>query len=161
MQDVASAQNETGIFFGEKRYTDAEDYYRKALKLREILASRFPSVATHPVNLGGSYCNLGHVHSIGKLDAAAAIPWYDKSIETLRKWSDQNAIPQARLFMFNALQGRAEAYFKLGNWEKSIADFRSASLLQPNNQSIKKRLDAAIKASQAPAETPDDSAPKL
>jgi thiol-disulfide isomerase/thioredoxin len=58
--------------------------------------------------------------------------------------------------LFNAYQGRAEAYFNLDRWKEAAADFREALKLQPNNTAAKKRLEDATRELERRALNGDD-----
>jgi tetratricopeptide (TPR) repeat protein len=116
------ALNELGIFyFHLDRYDETQPLYEKALKLREKLAAQNKNDAVYAVDLGGSYCNLGHLFQIGRKDTEEALKWYEKSVQTLQPLAAKN--PTAKRYLFNAYQGRAESLFKLSRYAEAARDF--------------------------------------
>ena len=139
------ALNEFGIFlFDHQRHDEAQPLYDKAIKLREKLAANNKSEPVYSVDLGGSYCNMGHLHFIGKDDPEAALPWYDKSIQTLQPLAPNGSLQAARRYLFNAYQGRAESNLQLSYFLDAGRDFDAALALGPNPAATEMRAHRAL-----------------
>src|SRR5947209_578658 len=72
--------NELGIMLFEgPRPATAEEPYAHALAIREKLATDFPQNLSYRLDVGGSYCNMGHLLAIAGQAPAEALPFYGKS----------------------------------------------------------------------------------
>jgi tetratricopeptide (TPR) repeat protein len=98
-------------------------YYRKVIEMEEKLAAAKPLSHFHAFNLGGVYCNTGHLtRTMG--DALGSLAWYAKSIDSLHQALRQN--PQhasARVFLRNAHAGRARSLLVLERYPEAMADW--------------------------------------
>jgi tetratricopeptide (TPR) repeat protein len=80
-----------------------------ARAILERLVARYPNTDEYAVDLGGAYCNIGHI-ALGT-DPATAMPWYDKAILGLARFETrvEPEFAYARLFLSNAHAGRAQS----------------------------------------------------
>jgi serine/threonine protein kinase len=101
---------------------------------RDILE---PLVAAHPdrrgdvVILGGVYCNLGII-AVRTGDPRAALGWYDKSAARLRPLASDGSAETVtpRVFLGNALVGRAEVFAELKDWDRALLALEDARPIQ-------------------------------
>ena len=139
-QELASAMNELGIlYFHSQRFAEAEPLYRKTITLREQLAAKRPGTMVHAVEVGGSYCNMGHLTALGMKEAQNALEWYQKSISTLTPLLENDSRGTARRFLVNAHEGRAESYRMLKQYGEAAHDFDRVTSLDPNRTTTRIR----------------------
>lgn len=140
IREYAVALNELGIFyFRLQRYDETQPLYEKATTLREKLAAQNKNDAVYAVDLGGSYCNMGHLFSLGKKDHEEALNWYGKSIKTLQPLTTKNST--ANRFLFNAYQGQAESLLQLSRYAEASRAFELGMELgiEPGGTALRSR----------------------
>jgi tetratricopeptide (TPR) repeat protein len=116
---IATCHNQLGILYLDTgRLAQAEEAFRQALTVREMMARMYVSDWDNDTYLGGAMCNLGHVHA-GRWQFPDAFVFYDRSIRTLKGvLRTQRHHAQAEAFLANArdaeadMRGRAKAIRK-------------------------------------------------
>jgi tetratricopeptide (TPR) repeat protein len=126
-QELASSYNNLGIVLSHLgRRPRAEDAYNKGLALREQLARDFPAVPAYRVDVGATCLNLGNLQGDSG-QTEAALDWYSKGIEAFRAAlaADPNDMT-ARLYLWNAHRGRANALTRLARHGEAAQDWGRA-----------------------------------
>ena len=92
---------------------------------KELFAD-FPAVPEYAVQLGGSYCNLGH-RLKDRGQSAEALDWYQRAIQTLAPVVERMPrLPAARDFLRNSHGGRAGAFGNLKRFADAEGEHRAA-----------------------------------
>ncbi len=128
----------------------AEAALRHALTVQEKLVAQFPTALDCAVDLGGSYCNLGHLISDdGRLEAA--LEWYARAIRTLGPVLARNfQLVQSRRYLRNAHLGRAQALAQLDRHAEAVNDWDRALELGPEkDQDLPWRMQRALSLARA------------
>jgi tetratricopeptide (TPR) repeat protein len=106
---AAAYGNLGGVDMLLERYDASAEAYRRELAAREPLVVDHPSVLDYRLKLASTYTNLGELNTRTG-EPEAALPWYDKSIETLRRVLDrepQHAIGRFFLSYTHAWKARS------------------------------------------------------
>src|SRR5262249_5623650 len=125
---LAASHNNRGLALRSMgKRPEAEAAYREAILILEGLAADFPTAAAHAVHLGGGYCNFGNWVRVGGRPEAA-LGWYQKAIATLDPVvAKEPRLVDARQFLRNSHQGRAEAIDALGRHTEATRDWERAA----------------------------------
>ena len=110
---------------------------------------RIPGGAEYRVELGGSYCNFGHLIGIGS-QPAQSLEWFEKAIRTLTAVYEQDRrLVLARQFLRISHENRALAYDRLRKFTEAINDWDKAIELSPKEEQTRFRTGRATSRLQA------------
>ena len=127
----------------------AEERFRVGLAIQEQLAAEFPEVPEYRVELGGSYCNFGHLIGIGS-QPAQSLEWFEKAIRTLTAVYEQDRrLVLARQFLCISYENRALTYDRLRKFTEAINDWDKAIELGPKAEQTRFRTGRATSRLQA------------
>jgi hypothetical protein len=102
--------------------------------ITENLVANFPNVPAHVIELGGAYCNFGNLIRGGG-QPEAALDWYQKAIETLSSLvAKKPRLADARKFLRNSHQGKAEALDELDRGAEAARDWEVAMQLDSGSR---------------------------
>ena len=123
--------------------------YRAAIEVYERLVADQAEGLWYEIDLGGNYCNLGRLVSVGGRPADA-LAWYDKAVRTLAAVYNKNRRQvRAKQFLCNSHWGRAYTFGQLGRHADALADWNEAVDLSLAAQKLEMRAGRAISRLQA------------
>jgi tetratricopeptide (TPR) repeat protein len=122
--DLAGAHTQLGIQLAKMGKRDrALKEHQQARDIRSKLVKDHPEVLAYRVHLGGSCCNVGHLHRMGG-KPQQAVADYSQAILLLQDVHQrQPSQLTARLFLRNSHWGRAMALVQLGRHRDAVADW--------------------------------------
>ncbi len=123
---LATTINEIGLihFHDGHDIDQARKTYEKSLKIRQQLVEDDPDSIAYAINVGGSYCNLGHLESKTE-NHEQALTRYEQSIAALSgALKNEPNHSTAKRFLTNARGGRATLLVKLERFSAAAPDWK-------------------------------------
>ena len=128
----------------------AEEYYRKALAIREAVVAEYPNERSYLTHLGASRCNLGLcIYNADK--PAESLQWFDNAIALLASIAESDErragaswFSEARKFLRDSHLGRAAANERLEKRAEALKDWDRVIDLSPKAERQKFRTQRAL-----------------
>jgi tetratricopeptide (TPR) repeat protein/tRNA A-37 threonylcarbamoyl transferase component Bud32 len=132
---------------GERR--QAEQTLLEAVTIRKRLTERYPEVLEYATGLGASSANLGSVLTDGG-QLQKALEWFDQSVQGLEAVVQKEPRQvEAKAYLRNAHQGRAETLSHLGRHAQAVRDWDRALELDDGPNRPPFRLARALAVARA------------